>query len=68
MSNVLRTNENLDAVKGRNGAEMPETPLTFIIKKLSLLMGINGALKRSLIKKETTPIRNGLLIYWVCKF
>ena len=46
MSNVLRTNENLDAVKGRNGAEMPEIPLTFIIKKLSLLMGINGALKR----------------------
>ncbi len=68
MSNVLRTNENLDAVKGRNGAEMPEIPLTFIIKKLSLLMGIKGALKRSLIKKETTPIRNGLLIYWVCKF
>ena len=68
MSNVLRTNENLDTVKGRNGAEMPEIPLTFIIKKLSLLMGINGALKRSLIKKETTPIRNGLLIYWVYKF
>ena len=68
MSNVLRTNENLDTVKGINGAEMPEIPLTFIIKKLSLLMGINGALKRSLIKKETTPIRNGLLIYWVCKF
>lgn len=52
MSNVLRTNENLDAVKGRNVAEMPEIPLTFIIKKLSLLMGINGALKRSLIKKR----------------
>lgn len=52
MSNVLRTNENLDAVKGRNGAEMPEIPLTFIIKKLSLLMGINGALKWSLIKKR----------------
>ena len=68
MSNVLRTNENLGTVKGRNGAEMPEIPLTFIIKNLSLLMGINGALKRSLIKKETTPIWNGLLIYWVCKF
>ena len=52
MSNVLRTNENLDTVKGRNGAEMPEIPLTFIIKKLSLLMAINGALKRSLIKKR----------------
>ena len=35
MSNVLRTNENLDTVKGRNGAEMPEIPLTFIIKNLS---------------------------------
>ena len=43
MSNVLRTNENLGTVKGRDGAEMPEIPLTFIIKKLSLLMGINGA-------------------------
>ena len=52
MSNVLRTNENLGTVKGRNGAEMPEIPLTFIIKKLSLLMGINGALKQSLIKKR----------------
>gem|GEM_PF-3259256 len=31
---------------------MPEIPLTFIIKKLSLLMGINGALKQSLIKKR----------------
>ena len=52
MSNVLRTNENLDTVKGRNGAEMPEIPLTFIIKKLSLLMCFKGALKRSLIKKR----------------
>lgn len=52
MSNVLRTNENLGTVKGKNGAEMPEIPLTFIIKKLSLLMGINGSLKRSLIKKR----------------
>ena len=31
MSNVLRTNENLDTVKGRNGAEMSEIPLTFIL-------------------------------------
>lgn len=52
MSNVLRTNENLGTVKGKIGAEMPEIPLTFIIKNLSLLMGINGALKRSLIKKR----------------
>lgn len=68
MSNVLRTNENLDALKGRNGAEMTEIPLTFIIKKLSLLMGIKRGVEAVVNKKETTPIRNGLLIYWVCKF
>lgn len=52
MSNVLRTNENLDTVKGRNGAEMPEIPLTYIIKNLSLLMGINGGVKAVVNKKR----------------